>query len=91
MLLPCVCVCRYEDNFDAVNNLVVLVQKVGKNSIEELGSPDKFLADNAYLFGESAAFTGESGLELRQVCCSADAGTWALVVRCVCLPPASCL
>lgn len=42
-----------------MNNLVVLVQKVGKNNIEELGSPDKFLQDNAYLFGESAAFTGE--------------------------------
>ncbi len=42
-----------------MNNLVVLVQKVGKGNIEELGSPDKFLADNAYLFGESASFTGE--------------------------------
>ena len=41
-----------------MNNLVVLVQKVGKNSIEDLGSPDKFLQDNAYLLGESAAFTG---------------------------------
>jgi hypothetical protein len=51
-------VLRYEDNGDAVNNLVVLVQKVGKNSIEDLGSPDKFLSDNAYLFGESASFTG---------------------------------
>lgn len=49
----------YEDNGDAVNNLVVLVQKVGKNNIDELGSPDKFLADNAYLFGESASFKGE--------------------------------
>jgi hypothetical protein len=53
-------VLRYEDNGDAVNNLVVLVQKVGKNNIDELGSPDKFLQDNAYLFGESAAFTGET-------------------------------
>lgn len=50
-------VLRYEDNFDAVNNLVVLQQKVGKSSIEDLGSPDKFLQDNAYLFGESSAFT----------------------------------
>ena len=39
--------------------MVVLVQKVGKNSIEDLGSPDKFLQDNAYLFGESASFVGE--------------------------------
>lgn len=53
-------VLRYEDNGDAVNNFVVLVQKVGKNTIQDLGSADKFLADNAYLFGESAAFTGET-------------------------------
>lgn len=43
-----------------MNNLVVLVQKVGKNSIDDLGNPDKFLQDNAYLLGESAAFTGET-------------------------------
>jgi len=53
-------VLRYEDNFDAVNNLVILQQKVGKSSIEDLGSPDKFLQDNAYLFGDSTAFTGQT-------------------------------
>jgi hypothetical protein len=51
-------VLRNEDNCDAVNNLVVLVQKVGKNSIEDLGSTDKYLYDNANLIGESASFTG---------------------------------
>ena len=56
-------VLRYEDNFDAVNNLVILQQKVGKNSIEDLGSPDKFLQDNAYLFGDSTAFTGQTQSE----------------------------
>jgi hypothetical protein len=56
-------VLRYEDNFDAVNNLVVLQQKVGKNSIEDLGSPDKFLQDNAYLFGEQSAFTSQTRSE----------------------------
>lgn len=55
-------VLRYEDNFDAVNNLVVLEQKVGKNSIEDLGSPEKFLQDNAYLFGDQAAFQGQNTL-----------------------------
>jgi hypothetical protein len=45
-------VLRYEDNFDAVNNLAVIVQNVGKDSIESLGNPDKFLQDYAYLFGE---------------------------------------
>jgi hypothetical protein len=49
-------VLRYEDNFDAVNNLFVIQQKVGKDSIDGLGSPDKFLQDNAYLFGDQAAF-----------------------------------
>ncbi|KAI8113892.1 hypothetical protein M9434_002020 [Picochlorum sp. BPE23] len=53
-------VLRYEDNGDAVNNVVVLQQKVGKGSIEDLGSPDKFLQDNAYLLGQSAAFTGDT-------------------------------
>lgn len=38
---PCT---RYEDNFDAVNNLAVIVQSVGKDNIEQLGSPDKFLS-----------------------------------------------
>jgi len=53
-------VLRYEDYFDAVNNLMVIQQKVGKNSIEDLGSPDKFLQDNAYLFGDQAAFNQPS-------------------------------
>lgn len=53
-------VLRYEDNFDAVNNLVVIQQKVGKGSIEELGSPDKFLQDNSFILGETAAFAGDT-------------------------------
>lgn len=54
---------RYEDSFDAVNNIMVIVEPVGGSSIDSLGSPDKFLADRAYLFGETAAFTGESKSE----------------------------
>jgi photosystem II oxygen-evolving enhancer protein 2 len=53
-------VLRYEDNFDAVNNLMVIQQKVGKGSIDELGSPDKFIQDNSYLLGETAAFGGDT-------------------------------
>ena len=53
-------VLRYEDNFDAVNNLVVIQQKIGKGSIEELGSPDKFLQDNSFILGETAAFAGDT-------------------------------
>ena len=53
-------VLRYEDNADAVNNLVVIQQKVGKGSIDELGSPDKFIQDNSFLLGETAAFSGDT-------------------------------
>lgn len=51
---------RYEDNYFPVNNLMVIQRPVGKNSIEDLGAPDKFLSDNAFLFGESAAWKGEA-------------------------------
>ena len=50
-------VLRYEDNFDAVNNLVVLQQKAGKGSIGDFGSPDKFLEQISYLFGDAAAWS----------------------------------
>ncbi len=53
-------VLRYEDNFDAVNNLVIIQQKIGKGSIDELGSPDKFIQDNSFLLGETAAFSGDT-------------------------------
>ena len=43
---------RYEDNGDAVNNLVVIAKQTGNKSIEDFGSPDKFLSDNANLMGE---------------------------------------
>ncbi|KAL6775859.1 PSBP1 [Auxenochlorella protothecoides x Auxenochlorella symbiontica] len=56
-------VLRYEDNYFPVNNLMVIQRPVGKNSIEDLGAPDKFLSDNAFLFGESAAWKGESRSE----------------------------
>lgn len=45
-------VLRYEDNGDAVNNLVVISKKTGNRSIEDFGAPDKFLSDNAFLLGE---------------------------------------
>merc|ERR1712224_579277 len=34
---------RYEDNFDAVNNLVVIKEKTEKGRIEDFGSPEQFL------------------------------------------------
>jgi len=52
-------VLRYEDNFDAVNNAMVLVLPTDKSSIEGYGSPDKLVADLAYLLGKQA-FEGET-------------------------------
>lgn len=50
---------RYEDNGDAVNNLMVIVRKTDKKSIEDFGSPDQFLRDNGFLFG-TQAYAGET-------------------------------
>lgn len=50
---------RYEDNGDAVNNLVVIVQKSDKKSIEDYGSPDEFLKSVSFLFG-AQTFAGET-------------------------------
>merc|ERR1712118_194003 len=33
---------RYEDNFDAVNNLVVIKEKTSKSRVEDFGSPEQF-------------------------------------------------
>lgn len=44
--------CRYEDNGDAVNNLLVICKSTGNKSIEDFGSPDKWLQENAKLLGE---------------------------------------
>ena len=40
---------RYEDNFDAVNNIEVIIQKGGS-----MGSPQEFLNSIAYLLGETS-------------------------------------
>ena len=52
------CVCRYEDNGDAVNNIAVMVQSTDKSSITGFGDPAKFLEDNKYLLGKQV-FVGE--------------------------------
>ncbi|BDA41203.1 Oxygen-evolving enhancer protein 2, chloroplastic [Coccomyxa sp. Obi] len=53
---------RYEDNGDAVNSIAVIVRSTTKNSIEEFGTPDKFLDDNKNLLG-AQVFKGESRSE----------------------------
>lgn len=53
--------CRYEDNGDAVNNLLVISKQTGNKSIEDFGSPDKWLQENAKLLGEDV-WKGEQEL-----------------------------
>jgi hypothetical protein len=50
--------CSYEDNFDAVNNFLVIVEKSDKSSIDAYGSPEKFLESVSYLLGKQS-FSGQ--------------------------------
>lgn len=52
-------VLRYEDNGDAVNNLVVIKMPTSKTSIEQFGTTDAFLSQlqTLGLFGKQA-YTG---------------------------------
>merc|ERR1719428_17023 len=43
---------RYEDNFDAVNNLVVIKEKTDKTRIEDYGGPEQFLNSFSFLLGQ---------------------------------------
>eukprot|EP00879_Flechtneria_rotunda_P023381 GHRR01024731.1.p1 GENE.GHRR01024731.1~~GHRR01024731.1.p1 ORF type:complete len:207 (-),score=79.33 GHRR01024731.1:1429-2049(-) len=52
-------VLRYEDNFDAVNNVTVISQPTDKGDIGGYGSPDKFLESVQYLFGQQS-FAGQT-------------------------------
>merc|ERR1712139_539277 len=45
---------RYEDNFDAVNNLVVIKEKTAKSRIEDYGSPEQFLNSFSFLLGKQS-------------------------------------
>jgi hypothetical protein len=45
---------RYEDNFDAVNNLVVIKEKTDKSRIEDYGGPEQFLNTFSYLLGQQS-------------------------------------
>jgi hypothetical protein len=49
---------RYEDNFDAVNNVAIIAQPTDKSSIDQLGAPDAFVKSLGFLFGKQA-FAGE--------------------------------
>merc|ERR1712149_57535 len=45
---------RYEDNFDAVNNLVVIKEKTTWGRIEDFGSPEQFLSTFSFLLGKQS-------------------------------------
>merc|ERR1711904_318237 len=45
---------RYEDNFDAVNNLVLIKERTTKSRIEDYGSPEQFLNSITYLIGQQS-------------------------------------
>merc|ERR1711977_220435 len=47
-------VVRYEDNFDAVNNLIVVKEKTDKSRIEDYGSPELFLNTISFLLGQQS-------------------------------------
>ena len=42
----------YEDNFDAVTNMIVSITPSSKKEISEYGSPEQFLKKVSFLFGE---------------------------------------
>merc|ERR1712118_343659 len=45
---------RYEDNFDAVNNLVVIKEKTDKSKIDDFGTPEQFLNSFSFLLGQQS-------------------------------------
>lgn len=50
---------RYEDNGDAVNNVVILSKATDKKDISDFGSPEQFLQGVSFLFGKQS-FQGET-------------------------------
>merc|ERR1711912_44665 len=45
---------RYEDNFDAVNNLVVIKENTNKARVEDFGGPEQFLNSFSFLLGKQS-------------------------------------
>lgn len=52
----------YEDNFDVVTNLNVLVNATSKSKMEDFGTPEQFLDKVSYLLGEQS-YTGSTRSE----------------------------
>ncbi|CAK9861604.1 unnamed protein product [Sphagnum jensenii] len=55
-------VLRYEDNFDATNNLSVSITPSSKSSIKDYGSPEDFLASVSYFLGKQS-YSGKTSSE----------------------------
>eukprot|EP01023_Acetabularia_acetabulum_P004838 TRINITY_DN1203_c0_g1_i1.p2 TRINITY_DN1203_c0_g1~~TRINITY_DN1203_c0_g1_i1.p2 ORF type:complete len:252 (+),score=62.28 TRINITY_DN1203_c0_g1_i1:149-904(+) len=71
---------RYEDNFDAVNNLTILINKTDKKSMKDFGTPEDFLKEISYLFGKqsySGSTQSEGGFKKDRVSAASllDIGT----------------
>merc|ERR1712193_374933 len=47
-------VLRYEDNFDAVNSLVVIKEKTDKSKVDDFGTPEQFLNSFSFLLGQQS-------------------------------------
>ena len=56
------CDAYFEDNFDAVSNISVLVEKTSKSKIEDFGSPEMYLEQIGYLLGQQV-YAGETRSE----------------------------
>ena len=52
----------FEDNFDAVSNISVLIEKCGKSKIEDFGSPESYLEKIGYLLGQQS-YNGQTRSE----------------------------
>lgn len=64
---------RYEDNFDAVNNLTVIKEKTDKSKIEDYGSPEEFLQRVSYVLGKQSfdgkcSSAGTNGVSKKNTC-----------------------
>jgi photosystem II oxygen-evolving enhancer protein 2 len=55
-------VLRYEDNFDATNNMFVSITPAAKGSITDYGPPEKFLDEVSFLLGKQS-YAGKTASE----------------------------
>jgi hypothetical protein len=71
---------RYEDNFDPVTNLTVMIMNTDKSSVTGWGSPQKFLDQHRYLLGEQV-FVGATHLPVSAGLEQGHMGSQRIAVR----------